>query len=186
MKSILVLVIALCASFSRAGYDVPMGIDPNHRDGWALGIGFGTANLYKSVSSLDIKTPRLFTWGPTNIALVLNVEDKQIAAINTSTLPIHLLFDFSYSPYKDVVKTYFRLGAGNIMVDDKAVHASSNLFNVQFQLGFEVITIRAPNGAYGTAFAQAMVNATGVGTQNIAMPDVFSGNSVIIGFRTYF
>lgn len=185
MQALSVLIMIFMSTLALGNWE-PASTVPVQADGWALGIGFGTESAYKSNTSVDVKTPRLFAWGPANVALVLNIEDKEVAMLEKSVLPVHLLFDFSYAPYKDIVKTYFRLGAGSILVDDKKIHSETSIFNVQFQLGFEVIAVRSPTGAYGVGFVQAMVNAAGIRTPPIGTPDLFGGTTTIVGFRTYF
>jgi len=154
-------------------------------DGWGFGFGFGTQTGYNHVSALDIKTPRLFEMGPFNGALVFSVESKEISGFNESTLPLHILFDLSYRPYRETIKAYFRFGAGSVLVSNPILFHQDQFFNVQGQWGVEVVTMKTQGGDYGTFFIQAVLNAPGIRNPPLNAPDIYSGTSIIVGLRTY-
>ncbi len=179
----LILLILLISTQAFASY--PTLDFENRGDGWAFGVGFGTEAAYRSISALDIKSPRLFVAGPLNVALVFSFESKELLAADRGTTPLHLLFDFSYRPYKEIVKAYFRLGAGSVIVSDQALFPDNEFFNVQAIWGVEIITMRTDGGSYGTFFIQTALNAPAIRTPPLNHPDIYDGISIIVGLRTY-
>ena len=160
-------------------------------EGWALGVGLGVENDFDNATVLDIKTPTLFSVGESRYALLLSIESKDVGgAFNEedySIVPIHLMIDWSTPTYKDLIRTYMRLGAGTVLVNEEALYPQDQFFNVQFQLGVEVVAAGGPNG-FGVFFMQAMANVPGIRNPPVTGggSEIFDGTTLSLGYRLYF
>ena len=177
------LLLSLPLQAAQSPVVTPQGVPS-----WAIGVGFGVEPLYKTVSVIELKTPRLFQWGRKNGSLVLSVESKNLAVdSNKGILPIHLLFDFSYEAFREVVKSYFRIGGGSVLVHDETILVGQEQFlNFQVQLGAEFITFKGYDNSHGSFFVQVMLNSAALRQPPIGGLDIFGGNSLVAGLRTYF
>jgi hypothetical protein len=184
MKILIFLMISL-NSFIVFGED-SIGNQTSHRDGWALGLGFGSESDYDSVNIIEVKSPTLIGFSNSNLAVVLSGEIKEISGSNSAVTPIHLLLDLTYVPYKDIVKSYMRVGGGAVFVDDKALFSESSFFNFQVQFGVELITVWLDTDSYSTFFAQSMINLPGIRSPQLNGTDIFDGTAIILGIRNYF
>ncbi len=184
---LLSFVTTLFLSFPLSAAQSPI-VTHKGSPSWAFGVGFGVESLYKTVSVIEVKTPRLFQWGHSNVALVLSMESKNLAAnMNKGISPIHMLFDFSYEPFREIVKSYFRLGGGSVLVSDETILVGQEqFFNFQVQLGAEVITFQGHDSSHGAFFVQVMLNSAAIRQPPIGGLDIFGGNSIVAGVRTYF
>ena len=161
MKAILFVSVFLVSIFSQASVSL---ISEAPANPWAFGAGFGTENSYDSVSLLEIRTPILFSFAreTNNVALVLSYETKELSGIDKLITPIHLLVELTTLAYKDMVRSYVRIGGGSVLIDDTAIYPASNFFNLQIQFGMDVITGLSEGGFGSSFFIQAMLNSPAI------------------------
>ncbi len=181
-----ILTSAIFFSLSSFASLTPMTIPkPNP---WALGVGFGTESDYDSVTLLELKSPSLISIlrGTNDLSLVLTIETKEITGIDKDIIPIHLLVEMSGPAYKDLVRSYVRLGGGAVLIDDTTIYPASSFFNVQFQLGLDVITGMTPSGMGSSFFVQAMVNSPAIRNPPLGYVEIYDGTTLLVGFRMYF
>ncbi|MEM7645467.1 MAG: hypothetical protein AAF203_01045 [Pseudomonadota bacterium] len=176
--------------FHAFGSSMPGEMSYNqHSEGFAIGVGLGVENDYDNATVLDIKTPTLFHWGESRFALVLSVESKDVGGSvgdeDFSILPIHLMIDWSTPTYKDLIRTYMRLGAGTVLVDEVNLFPEDQFFNVQYILGLEIVAAGNTEG-FGAFFLQAMANVPGITNPPTNGSEIFDGTTLSLGYRLYF
>lgn len=162
---------------------------PNKEENsWALGVGFGTEANYRSVSAIELKAPTLFWIGSSQVTLVLSVESKTLASSSEQDiLPIHLMVDLTQPIFRNLARTYIRLGGGTTLVNDSVLlPGQDQFFNLQAQVGGELLVAQGADNSYGALFVQAMLNAAAIRQPPLAGADIYSGTSLLLGLRTYF
>ncbi len=185
MKLFLGLLILLSSLGAQASFS-PIAMPKSNP--WAFGVGFGTESNYDSVSLLEIKTPTLFTFfqGTNHVSLVLSYETKEISFLDRDITPIHLLIELTGPRFQDIVRSYVRLGGGSVLIDDSVIYPASNFFNVQFQLGVDVITGMSATGVGSSFFLQAMLNSPAIRNPPLGSAEIYDGTTMLAGFRMYF
>ena len=183
-KLIYSMVFFLSSTAFASGNILPMP----KAEPWAFGVGFGTESNYDNVTLLEIKSPTLFSFfgGTNQVALVLSYETKEISQIDKDITPIHLLIELTTVRYKDLVRSYVRLGGGSVLVDDTTVFPASNFFNLQFQIGADIATGFSEVGVGSSFFVQAMLNSPGITNPPTNGLEVFDGTTMLVGLRMYF
>lgn len=186
MKNLLFLIVFLSANLSLASGQL---LKTPFQESWGFGVGWGTESSYDSVTVFEVRTPSLFTFnhGLSRVNLVLSYENKEVSQTNKNTTPLHLLFELTSAPYKDLVRSYLRLGGGTVLVDDDTLFHDSNFFNVQAQLGVDLVTGVVENGMSSSFFVQAMLNSAAIRDPALdGFPNIYDGISVVGGLRAYF
>ena len=189
-RFLLKFLFCLCFLTAPCLFASPNLVEAPQQVNWAFGVGWGTQTDFDSVAVFEIKTPTLFTFlgGRNRISLVMSYENKNVSgAYDGEITPIHLLFELTGVPYKDIVRSYIRLGGGSVLVDDPVLFPKSNFFNVQVQLGVDLVTGRSEGGLSSSFFMQAMANSPAIRNPPLNnYPDIYDGVSIVAGIRAYF
>lgn len=156
-------------------------------EGWKWGVSFDNTPNFKTSTSFEIATPKLFGTEK-EYSLVLSVSSKamnyNIINDDLSLVPLRLMLEMRNPVYKDIVSSYVRVGAGYSFASDVRIHKDDGYFIIPFAIGADIMSYER-NGIFSSFFAQASFDFNFVEPSDGFAND-FDGATVSIGFRIFY